>query len=798
LGTSRDGGSTAVGAMKAAWYWAQADSRRRWRSLVAVGLLVALGTGSTFAFVAGGRRAGSAVARFEDATNVPAAYVFSTSEPSTALQTALHDDPRVAAVQRTDAVVLGPEPSMTGSGAVLTVIGSDDDPAVIGHAMLVAGRYLAPGATDEVLVTEQMAHEFHLEAGQRVTMRGVGCLGSCSPQPAGEATIVGVVRLPPDLTHDPSAAAITLAGPDFLDGRWRGMARVGSMLWLQLRDRQSTTEVINDVSPLVGNGELTNNLLLLEVANRAAHLQRAALFAAAIAMAIACLLVAGQATARHLAARSDDAHTMAAMGLDPRQRRLAALLAIGPALAVGLVGGVVVAMALSPLFPLGGARQADPDVGVHADLVVLGLGVAVAVALLIGVALVVATRWASPSIEEEVEQSSSRVSSVVSALALGPVSATGSRLALERGRGRGRLPIVPTIAALVVSSAVICGALVVRWSIDGLVTNGGRYGQAWTLIVGSNDSDLAALAHTLARDSRVDGVALAALGGALMTTGDRTVHMTALGLSGVDRDPSVTILSGRAPAGGGEVALGSSSLHSLGLHVGDRATMRGGCGEREVTIVGRVAMPLVGTADPDDGTLLPMETFRALCADQLVASVDSNTSILLKVRHEADAAGLSRTLDPEHFLVQRRAVPGAVRAIDDIRQVPLIVAGLVSLLALAAGGHALALSVRRRREDLAVLRALGLRPGQTAAAIRCQALILAAISIVVGIPVGVALGRLLWSSIVSASHLLLRTDVDMGGLVGLVAAIVASALVLSWWPGRRASRLQTARLLRTE
>jgi ABC-type lipoprotein release transport system permease subunit len=782
--------------MSATWLWARSDLRRRWLSVLALTVLVALATGSTLAFVAGARRAGSAIDRYEDATDMPDAAVFSTSEPSSRLMDALHGVPQIASIERTDAAVVVPEPM--GVGQALTLIAADDNPAVVGRAMLIAGRYLTPGATDEILINERSAHDFDLHPGQRVQLESIACVARCGPEPAGEASIVGVVRLPPDLTNDPSSTAFALAGPNFLEGRWRSAMRPGTLLWLHLGDRRDTAAVIAEVSPHIGGAEISNVLALMQVADRAARLQREALFVAAVAVAMAGLLVTSQALARHLGGRGRDPQPLAAIGLDTRGRRTAALLAIGPALLLGLGGGIVVAVALSPIFPLGGARRADPDAGLHADLVVLGVGLAVAVLLLAAVAVMVAGRWARAGSDPPTEPRVSRLARVISAWGFGPVSATGSRFALEPGRGRSRLPIVPTIVALVASTAVLCGALVVRRSIDGLLAHGNRFGQSWALIVGAQHTDMDSVARSLATDRRVAGVALAAQGGVLLTSGDRTTHMTAIGLRGVDHAAPVTVLEGRAPASEDEIAVGSGSLRDLGLHVGDRTTMAGGCGQRDVTIVGRVAMPLVGTADPDDGTLLPLDTFHAVCSDQLVASIDSNTSVLVQLRHQRDAASLTQGLDPQQFLVRQRFVPGSVRAIEDLRQVPLVVAVLVGLLALTAAAHALALAVRRRRGDLAVLRALGLRPRQTAAVVRWQALTLATVAIVVGMPIGAAFGQVLWSTIAESSHFLPRTNTPAAGFALFTAATVAAAVALSWWPGHQASRVRPGEILRSE
>ena len=177
---------------------------------------------------------------------------------------------------------------------------------------------------------------------------------------------------------------------------------------------------------------------------------------------------------------------------------------------------------------------------------------------------------------------------------------------------------------------------------------------------------------------------------------------------------------------------------------------------------------------------------------------DSNTSILLRARDRADAVALRRQFDSGPFLVQSRFTPGSVRAIDDVRAVPLVVAVLVGLQALLAVAHALALAVRRRRGDLAVLRALGLRPRQAAGVVRWQSLTLAALAIVIGLPAGLAIGRSLWSAIAGSSNFVVRTDVIAWGLVVLAGGIVVGALVASLWSGQRAARLHPAEILRSE
>ena len=77
---------------------------------------------------------------------------------------------------------------------------------------------------------------------------------------------------------------------------------------------------------------------------------------------------------------------------------------------------------------------------------------------------------------------------------------------------------------------------------------------------------------------------------------------------------------------------------------------------------------------------------------------------------------------------------------------PLVLAGLLAAGAVVALALSLAASVRRRSRELALLKTLGFVRGQLVAAVLIwQALVTVAIGTAVGIPLGVAAGRFLWT-----------------------------------------------------
>src|SRR5204862_100313 len=75
---------------------------------------------------------------------------------------------------------------------------------------------------------------------------------------------------------------------------------------------------------------------------------------------------------------------------------------------------------------------------------------------------------------------------------------------------------------------------------------------------------------------------------------------------------------------------------------------------------------------------------------------------------------------------------------------PAVLAFGLAAGAVVALGLTLAASVQRRRRDLALLKALGFTRRQVAAAVSWQASVAAVLGTMVGLPIGVVVGRQLW------------------------------------------------------
>ena len=106
------------------------------------------------------------------------------------------------------------------------------------------------------------------------------------------------------------------------------------------------------------------------------------------------LAVLSQALGRQSMLESEDYPTLAALGADRRP-----LVALGMArnllvALVGAAGAVAVASVLSPMAPLGEARAAEANTGVHLDPIVLSVGALATAALVFALGLWPALRAA--------------------------------------------------------------------------------------------------------------------------------------------------------------------------------------------------------------------------------------------------------------------------------------------------------------------------------------------------------------------------------------------------------------------
>ena len=323
--------------MAGALLWARSEIRDGWRSLIVVGVLVAVVTGSVLALAAGASRAGSAPDRFAESTDLAELIVFIGGKAPAELVDEIAADPRVERVAVGTVAKIGPGVAGPESNAI---IGQDDALGGYGRPFLVSGRYPEQGSTDEILLSERGALREGIAVGDRVPLSALECL-ECEAVSIGDAVVVGIIRLSEDLVDDPGGQLVVLAGPTLAGGRWQRAEQPGTILSLHIADGVDRAALTADLSTTVGAlGNASDQEVDIESVERAATLQRDALLLLAAVAAAAGAVVVAQAVSRHLQRRPSDAAVLEAVGLARRQRIVAALTSVLPAVLAGAVAGV--------------------------------------------------------------------------------------------------------------------------------------------------------------------------------------------------------------------------------------------------------------------------------------------------------------------------------------------------------------------------------------------------------------------------------------------------------------------------
>ena len=127
----------------------------------------------------------------------------------------------------------------------------------------------------------------------------------------------------------------------------------------------------------------------------------------------------------------------------------------------------------------------------------------------------------------------------------------------------------------------------------------------------------------------------------------------------------------------------------------------------------------------------------------------------------------------------------------------LLVAGLV-LGAVVALTLTLVASVRQRRRDLALLKTVGFVRRQLAATVAWQATVAAVVGILVGIPLGIVVGRWLWDLFALQIDAVPYPTVPMGAVALAALGTVVLANLVAVVPARSAARTPTALMLWSE
>jgi ABC-type antimicrobial peptide transport system permease subunit len=136
--------------------------------------------------------------------------------------------------------------------------------------------------------------------------------------------------------------------------------------------------------------------------------------------------------------------------------------------------------------------------------------------------------------------------------------------------------------------------------------------------------------------------------------------------------------------------------------------------------------------------------------------------------------------------------------LQSVDQLPTVFAGLVVLLGIATIANTLITSIRIRRRDLAILKTLGFTRRQIGAIVAWQVTAFILVAIAIGLPLGIAAGRLAWDLIASNINSVSPTLIPALALAAILPATLLVGTVIAAGPAWSAARTAPAVVMRSE
>jgi ABC-type antimicrobial peptide transport system permease subunit len=826
-------------ALAFAWYRFRATFRHRWSGLLSVVLLTGLLGGLSMGAIEAARTTESSPLDFATSTHTPGLFVIdgfaSGAIPAynPKLLRAIAHLPHVEKVESEVGLNAGPvgkgdEPLAASEGVGAN--GSVDGLNFNEDRMLVTeGRMANPDRANEFVLDSGTASLFGLHLGETATIGWVtNTQGEVSPnfkvprtqQMKVKLVGVGAVDLN-ELFQDQDGASnsqVELFTPAFTHKLLECCSNdmlSGITLQGGLQSRYYS-EVESEVRSLLPKGVPFTYVQAPDVLARAERTLKPESIALGIfggIAGLAALLIAGQVIGRRIRLNTEELAVLRALGADPRMTIGDGLIGTLGAILAGVLLAGLVAVTLSPLGPLGPIGPLAP-LAFRIDWSVVGLGTAVLAVTLGTLAVVVAFRAAPHRVVTRLERErASSVTGAVTAAGLPPAAVTGIRFALEPGVGPNAVPVRSAILGAVLAVVVVISTITFGSSMKTLVSHPALYGWNWSADIdgGGGLGDIPA--HNVARLLNADPLVGGWTGIYFSTLQIDRVNVPVMG--GSPHAPvGPPLLSGHAFNAANQVVLGASTLAQLHKHVGDTVKVGApGTGLTTLRIVGTATMPSIGVVgsshlEMGSGALLSYTLIPSKARNVFDVPQPGPNAVLVRFTKGANqAAGFSSLQSIVRKNPQIQGDGGSVLAVQRPAEIlnyralgttPTLLGVALAAGAVIALGLTLVTSVRRRRTDLALLKSLGFTRRQLASAIAWQASVAVGIGCVVGIPLGIALGRFLWDLFVRQINAVPDPTIPTWSIVLIGVGAVVLANLVAAVPGRIAARTPTAQLLRSE
>jgi hypothetical protein len=762
---------------------ARAEVARRWRALVVIGVLAGFVGGAVVGAISLARRTGTAHARLEHAVHLEDARVTIFGDQSLA-----DDVVRLPGVR--DAwVATQMVAKLQGPGVVYVGITSGASPHPdLYTPIVVEGRAADPAAVDEAVLLESTPVSQVAGVGDEIPLKmllpeEVRSFDTGFGEPDGPSFtlhVTGIVRVAGDLGGSP-----ILTTPAFAEEYDEFTA--GRTVFVRLEDRPGAREEflagaerLEDTAASIEGGEEFEPIVVSEsfrnerqvIATSRVLVGGLAVFAAVVG--VVGLIGLAQVVGRHQSAGVAQQRVEAALGLTASERALAR--AVPALLAAGIAAVVTFAIALvaGVLEPSGVMRRVEPNPGWAPNVAIAAIGALVAGLVTVSACALAARRVLGdrPS-DADAPSRSVRIARAVTAR---PSVVAGLAFAFGTGRSARASASRFSLAGVVIGIAGLVGALTFGASLDRLAATPSRYG--WNADFSVVDVDDEIVDELLA-DTRLDAVTYVE---------SKSIVVDGLSMQAyAHRDrrghTGWTLVDGRAPASPGEIALTAQTARRLGRGIGDTVGAVDTRGAPvALTIVGLGIGPNNSNERLDELALVTSDDIARLGVSQAF------TEALVSVAPGVDVGDVIASYADRYELTEP-SMPADVANIAELGSLPEALGAFLAVIAVVALLHLLATTVSRRADDLAVLRALGATRTEIRRVVVVAAVSVALVGLVAGVPLGLALGRLVWWSVAHSIGVASDASYLAGPFAVIVPVVLAASVVVAWIPTRRAMRL---------
>ncbi len=695
---------------------------------------------------------------------------------------------------------------------------------------LVAGHLADPRSLDQAVMNAQAAAELGLHVGSVIGVPFYTDAEATSPTYNGPPHLVAKIVLVGEVVFASSVVE------DDIDALGSGVVLLSEALTARLAPQyayysgnalvvaggaRNAVRVLNEavhVDPIAGFG-IGGGADPAATVTKAQHAIKPEAIALGVFGGIAGLalvMIVGLTIARILGGVVAETGVLRSMGAGRSMLLIDLVFGLLGPLVVGGLLAVSVAVALSPLAPLGPVRPVFPSPGLAVDATVLGLGLLALLVVLAGLAALLARRaMLSVSSLRRLGSVTNEPAIVRSAAASRlPISVvTGLRFALGSSGGRSAGPVRSATVGAALALSVLVTTVTFGASLDNLVSHPALYGWNWNVALlsgfaGQEDLPAKQVARLLDHDRYVVGWSGVNFLAAKLD-GQRVQVLTEQPGASV----APPLLSGHGLEARDQIVLGRTTLAALHKRVGETVLLTDARIEPErLRIVGTATLATVAKGfEMGTGAVVATSDFPTALLNVQQNPIPGPQAVLIRLRPGADLAAVKVSL--RRVLAGINAVPGDTGSVGGIVSVlrpaeivnyrsmgttPAILGGGLAAGAVVALGLTLVASVRRRRRELALLKALGFTERQLGATVSWQASIAVSIGICFGVPVGVALGRFLWDLFATEINAVPSPTVPAWSIALIALAALVAANLVAALPGRLAARTPTALALRAE